>query len=597
MPPSDVDQFRLIHKIDLPPSYMSLGLAPQQFKDAADPFLTSFDAVISGPTDVLLLFKGEDVLAYDLRQRRMTGDPVPIREVFRPEALPGEFSLGIDSACWAGPAFPDAYFLFRGGEYVRLQSPSRTAQPLEWAFVELGPVDHEFLRIPNPSGGFFITHFGQSTQLHGLRGDAARLHFFSRSGQYARHNFNNGEKDVGIGRTADLFGLPDDFNGRVDLAFYGTGDETESMFLFSGFRYAEFDVRSRRVVRTGAIEERFPELALFIARPQLFLVEEYSLQSFVGPTTLGALVDSVTVGAQSASETVIVTQVVTAAATKLHENVIESASEQTSNDFIKKVEKGKQSEAETDSYQYRMNALFHGEAQAKGFWGGEVNANLQVDGGSDEQRNRTAQQAFNAMQAQARESTQSVTQKAVTSEQATAITESVFTKTTFQIKNTTNSPRITEFFEIFQKYVTLIVLSGVKGAYTDGTRQPELFSLANFERRLKDVLADPVQVPLIHDYVRGELGRIEDSTGEMRAIIQPEAGSLVLDGRLFTKFVFPETEPQQSVTVAGIVKAARDFRLNTYKTRGLDRSSGGSPGPESVIEPTAVQPGASHPRE
>ncbi|MFO1090474.1 MAG: hypothetical protein U1E46_12955 [Hyphomicrobiales bacterium] len=593
MPSGEADRYRLLHKIDLPPSYMSLGLEPGQFKDAADPFLTAFDAVISGPTDTLLLFKGEDVLEYDLRAQRITLEPTPIATVFQPEALPGEFSQGLDSAFWAGPAFPTSYFLVRAGACVRLEAPTPTAGRREWSFFEQFPVQQEFLRQPHPEGGFSTMDFGPSTQIHGLRGDAGRVHFFSRDGRYARHNLNNGEMDLGIAATADVFGLPAGFGGRVDIAFYGAGNESESLYLLSGFRYAEFDVRSRRVIRTGAIEERFPELALFIARPQLFLVEEYSLQSFVGPTTLGALVDSVTVGAQSVIESVIVTQLVTAAATKLQDNVVESASEQTSKDFVQKIEDSKQSEAETDSYQYRMNALFHGEAQAKGFWGGEVDANLQVNGGSDEQRNRTAQQAFNAMQSQTRASTQSVSQKAVTAEQASSITESVISKTMYRTENTSDTPRVTEFYEIFQKYVTLLVLSGVKGAYTDGRRQPEFFSLANFKRRLTDVLVDPQQVPVIHEYVRSELARIQDSSGEMRAIIQPDAGSLVLDGRVITKFVFPETSPEQSVTVAGIVKAAREFRLNTYKTRGIERLANDASATPTVIEPIKVEQGPS----
>jgi hypothetical protein len=563
-------EFRLQHRIDLPPSFMSLGLPPVAFKDGSDPTMTAFDAVICGPTDTLMLFKGEDVLTYNLREDSIVHDPLPLTEVFGASALPGEFSLGIDSACWAGPSFPNIFFLFRGSEFIRLEAASPDAEPNQWQLT-LGPIAtrREFLRIPNPAGGGVGIPFGPATQLHGLRDDAAHLHFFSRDGNYARHNLMNGEIDIQPTPTESMFGLPAEFGGRVDLAFYGAGASAERMFLISGFRYAEFDVRTKRIRHHGVIEERFPQLSLFIARPQLFLIEEYSLQSFLGPIEQGGLADISQISAESISTRVLVTQITTASEKTLRQNVVETQALAAQRDFITKVETAKQSETDTESFQHRLNAMFHGEAQAKGFWGGEVSAELAVEGSTDEQRKKTAKQASQAITSQLSETTQSVKSRALQEEDANKVVENVFRKETYEVKNSTKFLRETRFFFMNEKYVTVFALTGVKGAYTDGMRRPRVFSLPEFERELETVLSDQAQVAPTLAFIRKELERIENSTGEMEAIVRTDIGTLALKGRIETEFMFPNTDPPQKLKIFGIVKEVNEHLRPTYETTGV----------------------------
>jgi len=592
-PPPALDQYRLIHRLDLVPSFMSLGLPPVAYKDGSDRSATAFDAVISGPTDTLWLFKGEDFLAYDLRLGEVTRKPAPIAGAWAAGGLPGDFAFGVDAACWAGPNFPSIYFLFRGDQFIRLEAPAAEADPRDWQLT-LGPhpIAGDWLRILNPDG----TPTGQTfdfdagAKLYGLRGDASRVHCFRADGLYARHNLQDGGVDVTPTSAAERFGLPARFGGRVDAAFYGSGAAAEHIFFLSGFEYAEFDIRAGRVIHTGAIEERFPQLALFIARPQLFLVEEYALDTFIGPLALGGLVSTMSVPAQSEKISVVVTQITTHASTALRQNLLESQSKEAVKDFYTKVDKANQSEASSDSYQYRLNAMFHGEAEAHGIWGGEVDAQLAVEGGSDEQRQRTADQAFKSVGSQARESTHTVTQRVASVEDAQSITENVFTKETVRLSNTSLSTRQVEFMELLQPYVTLLVLKGVKGAYTDGIRRPEIFALREFERRLPELLLDPGQVAPILAYIRNELTRVQDSGGEMRAIIAADSPSLTVDGRVKTTFTFPDVRPAQTIELFGIVKAAKDWRQPTYQTRGIDIAQEGTPIADGGVMITAVEP-------
>jgi BMFP domain-containing protein YqiC len=574
MPPPALGQYRLLNRLDLEPSFMSLGLPPSAFKDGSDSGATAFDAILSGPTDTLWLFKGEDFLGYDLRLGEITRPQAPIAPNWAGGALPGDFALGLDSACWAGPGFPGVYYLFRGERFVRLDAPSPQADPVDWVVTQGPlPITQEWLRGPSADGvprpGFA---FGPAAKLYGVRADANRIHFLSPDGLYARHNLENGEMDVGPVSTTGRFALPDSFGGRVDAAFYGAGAAAEHIFFLSGFAYAEFDVRTGRVVHTGALEERFPQLALFIARPQLFLVEEYSLDTFIGPLTFGGLVSTMAVPAQSRKTSVVVTQITTHAATAAQQNLLESQSRDVVTDFYKKLDRSRQSEASSDSYQYRLNAMFHGDAAAHGFWGGEVNADLAVEGGSDEQRQRTARQAFESIGQQARESTHTVDQRVTSQEDSQSITQDVLSRETFEISNTTLSTRNIEFMQLMQPYVTLLVLKNVKAAYTDGTRRPEIFALGELDARLRRVLADEARTGPILAYIRGELARVQASSGEMRAIIDPSSPTLAVDGRVRTSFTFPDVEPAQTLELFGIVKAAKEWRQPTFRTRAIDVS-------------------------
>ena len=586
------DTYRLSNRLDLAPSYLSLGFPPEAFVDGGAGGGVAFDASLSTATDILWLFKGEDVLAYDLRTDKVVQPPTPISQVIAPGALPESFSYGIDSAVWGGPAFPGLVCLFRGDQFVRFNCrPDPSAgelPPSQWQLeYEPTPTDQEWLRQPSPDGVVRLSlNLEPSAKLYGLRNDDGRVHFLSRDGQYARHNLNNGEADVGPVPVGQRFPLPESFSGRVDLAFYGAGAAAEHIFFFSGFQFAEYDIRRNLMIRTGAIEERFPELALYTARPQLFLVEEYALDTYIGPLTLGGVVSTLSMPPQSRRSSVMITQIVTQASTIAKQNLLESHSGEAVTDFYKKMDRASQSEASSESYQYRLNALFHGDAQAHGLWGGEVNAKLAVNGGSDEQRERLAKQAFDTVATQTRESAQTVNRRLVDTQDASSITQNVYSKESFENSNDTDHVRQIEFMELIQPFLTLLVLKNIKAAYCDGTRAPEVFALAELPQRLPRLLADPADVDRLLGYVKSELSRIRDSSGEMRAIVAP--GTLEVDGRVKTQFALPSAGGDQTIDVWGIVKAARDWLQPTDQVRAIQLDDGGARS-ERVIEPSRFE--------
>lgn len=97
--PTSPDAFRLLHRLELKPSYTSLGLKAELFRDASrEGDASSFDAVMSGPSDTLWLFLGEDFLGYDLRSDKLSHPPAPIAQGWTGGALPAAFCMSMPAS-------------------------------------------------------------------------------------------------------------------------------------------------------------------------------------------------------------------------------------------------------------------------------------------------------------------------------------------------------------------------------------------------------------------------------------------------------------------------------------------------------------------
>lgn len=575
---SQIDEYRLLNRLDLAPSFISLGLRPELFRDGGDADATSFNAALSGPTDMLWLFRGGDVLAYDLRADRIVEGPTPIASRWAVGAMPADFAVGIDSAVWLGPSFPNIVCLFRGDRFLRLDCSSNPADPRGWTFdLEPTSTHQEWLRAPGTNGDAWDwgDDFGPAAKLYGLRDAQDRVHWFSQDGRYARHDLTTGQADITTRPTQQVFPLPASFGGRVDLAFYGTGAEAEHIFLFSRADYAEYDLRRGAVVRTGAIEQRFPALAPFIVRPQLFLVEDYALDVYVGPLALGRLVSTLLLPPNSRRTSVVETRVTAPAKTALHRNLLEGPSDEVIADFYAKVSAG---ESVADVGVDRLRQLLGDRA---GLWGGEAAALSGERGGIDAARQRLADLTFAAMAEQARDSTHRVEQQLISSDAAAPDGPAVVTRETYELANTGDQSRQIEFMELLQAYATLLRIENVRAAYTNGRDRPDIMALRELDRRLPDLLVDPADAGPVLDFLKEELARIQDSTGSTRAIVVPNA-ELAVDARVDTVFVFDDCTPPQRIEVAGIVKAARQWRQPTYQTRPVDVVADQPAGPRTA---------------
>jgi hypothetical protein len=219
----------------------------------------------------------------------------------------------------------------------------------------------------NPDGTFKTP--GVPVALHGLGSEFdGKAHFF-KDGHYIRHNLRNGQADCPLMPIADAWKLPPPFVNRIDLAFYGTGATAENIFFVSGEQYALYDFRTDQVLATGRVEQRFPAFAQFLGRPQLFLVEDYSLTTLVGPPHLGRLIDTRSIGAGSSITRILVTETTETTTDTIKQSLLDSQDSSVVTDFYNKLDKSTSETGEGEQYKYQLNASVHGDASATGIWG------------------------------------------------------------------------------------------------------------------------------------------------------------------------------------------------------------------------------------
>jgi hypothetical protein len=320
-------------------------------------------------------------------------------------------------------------------------------------------------------------------------------------------------------------------------------------------------------------------LGMLLPRPQLFLVEDYALETFAGPLRKGDFVETISVEARTKRTSVLITTIETAATTALKQNIIESHDNATTSAFHKALDTKKDLSASSDSYQYRMDALFHGDASAKGIWGGEVNASLNVEGGSDQQRDTLATSVFKTASEQLTNSTHVVSAKATSQEQGMSITEKVFKKEEIIVDNSMNDFRLeTHLFFVIEPYVSLLVLKNVRAAYTNGRTPPEVFPLFELPRRLPELFGfieeqDKERASKTIDYVRRELSNIRGANQRVLSILdKANLSGLEIDMDLKQRYEIDQ-EIDQSIETKGLIKAASEMLQPTYSVSAFKSDS------------------------
>ena len=268
--------YRMINPITLKPLYISLGIPKTSFAATTAGTLAPFDASLAaGPSnpDSVWLFRGENCLRFNIASGKFELGPVRIGDAWGKGSWPALFASGVDAAVWGGPAFPYLAYFFKESEYAR---------------VNLGPLSGRVDVPPRPITADFAssrgTWFGNGCDaaLHDPRIKyQGMLHIF-HGAEYIRHDLNTGAKAAGPMPITQAFQLPAPFAQKIDLAFYGAGQETEKIYFMSGDQFALYDLGQSVVEHQGAIEDRFPAMAEYIPRPQLFLVEDYNLNMYVG---------------------------------------------------------------------------------------------------------------------------------------------------------------------------------------------------------------------------------------------------------------------------------------------------------------------------
>lgn len=576
------DIYRLSNVLELNPLFISLGLPDRAFRgfNPAIP-ATFFDAAVNCGRlhpDCLWLFKGEDYHRYNLRERRFEKERSRVADFARSGTppLPPGFHAGIDTVVYAGSAFPTLYYLFAEETYVRLNSDVPAVDSEE------NPAETHWNADEGPRGVLGAWSVGVWTNpdgtfqrpgaMCGLHGEGSRfvgrVHFF-RGGEYVLHDLRNGGIAAGPMPIGDAWKVPAPFTQHIDLAFYGAGPESQKIYFLSGKDFVLYDPELDIVLRSGSVEREFPGFSSYLTRPQIFLVEQSSLRTYLGPLQDGTLVDTRSIGPGETLRRVLVIETVDTSASDFAASVLEQQDSATVANLNDNVTRQTNETAGSEAYRYHLNAAAHGDASATGFWGGEVNATLDVEGGSDSRREGFAQNVFNGVSKQLTESKRQLVAKTVSSTDQITHMERVLNIMEFEQKNLTNHILNVGFFTVLQSFFGLLVLNSVRVAFSDGFKASDVRNLNELGDLLEEHVADPEVRQKTLQFVRGELSNIKNSQNERKSLLV-ESGLAISAGVTDIAILVAPNGETQSISVPGIIKSARDWISPTRSIIGRD---------------------------
>lgn len=558
------DDFRKLSNFDLRSVFISLGLPETAFKDSTSPGrngLFNVVALNADPSrpDTLWLFRGSKYFVFNLLTGSFEGEEKEIAGNWGGTSWPQGFST-IDGAVWGGAAYPNLWYFFKDNWFFRINS----SQGGSW-LVDYGPrgILGAFATgaWANPDGTWKTP--GVPVALHGLRPKFDGMIHFFKDGQYIRHNLNTGGTDLGPVPIKDVWNLPEEFLNRIDLAFYGTGTTEEQIFFFSSNQCALYDTKTNQTIKVLPIEEQFPAFAQFMIRPQLFLVEDYKLETYIGPPQLGQLVDTKSILAGQEITTILVTETIDSSTQKLTKSLLESQDSSVVKDFNRQMDEQTAKEESSEKYRYHLKANLNADAGATSLWSGELNVSANVQGGSDSLRSKFAKTTFESVKSQVTEATKQVNQRTYNSEDEIMHKERVLRQDKFVWKNNGSQDRTYDFYQQLEPYITLLVLKDVQLAYADGTGNLRVVEISRLAELVNDKLANEEDQKQVIQFIAKELSAVADQDGQVRSLIQSEeqsSESIALIPNPTSTFRIQHANGDvQTITTKGLViKAAKD---------------------------------------
>jgi hypothetical protein len=418
----------------------------------------------------------------------------------------------------------------------------------------------------NPDGTF-----KRPGPMAGLHGEGSRffgcVHFF-RESEYVLHDLRTGGLAAGPMPISEKWKLPQRFTERIDLAFYGAGPEAQKIYFISGQEFVLYDPELEIVIRKGKVEREFPGFSAYLTRPQIFLVEETSLRTYLGPLQDGNLVDTRSIGPGETLRRVLVIETVDTSASTFQSSILDQQDTSTVNNLNDNVTKQTNQTEGSESYRYHLDAAAHGDASATGFWGGEVNATVTAQGGSDTVRDGFAENVFNGVSKQVTDSKRQMVAKTVSSTDQITHMERVLNIMEFEQTNQTDHIMNVGFFTVLQSFFGLLVLNSVRVAFSDGFN-PDVRNLNELEDLLEDHVSDEDVKQKTLQFVRGELSSIRNSLNERKSLLV-DSGLALNNGISDTALMVAPNGETQSIAVPGIIKSARDWINPTRSIIGRD---------------------------
>jgi hemopexin len=509
------------------PVYISLGLKPSAFRrefggyedPSHSPYAapkSAFDAAVRGSlqhADRIWFFKGDRCFGYCEKPdgRDALTDPSPISASW--SGLPPNFASGVDAVLHGTASYEGKLWFFKGNEYFRYDVASGHA--------EFAPrlISDNWRGIP----ASFIGQ-GLDAAVHGMGSAYYGICWFFKGPNYIRYNLKSDQAESAPRPIAGSWGKwPASFASGVDFAFYGTGNDAEKIYFFRGDQYLVYDLKSDAVEEGPApLTSVWPQLAQFMPRPQLFLVEQYNLRIFHGEMGAGETIKTISIGPNSKTETYIITKQEEITRISSTSNVLESESDQAADAFSQALADDQTKSGSKEDYGYNVDASFHGDASMTSLGGGEANANLSVRGGTQDTRKAFAASVSKQIGHQANQTHETHRQQVRTEDtdhQINNQTESGFKQV---IENGTPQPINVALYQLTQEYIAVLSLIDAQIAFRNGNpRQSMTVPVRDAAVLLQKYLTTSEAQTAVQSAVIDALDNVFDYAGQSRSLLVP----------------------------------------------------------------------------
>jgi len=548
--------------IELAPCLVSLNLTSNLFKSeygGNSSRIRLFDAALyaggMGFPDCVWLFRGEDCYRYNLRKGEFEVGPIRMSEVFGSNDFPLHLVSGIDSAVWAGPSYPDLIFFLKGNLYSRYKISSRQFE-IASDLMTNGWFSAQDTWLSETQG---------VVSLHAIETRyPAMLHFFKGDG-YIRHNLNDGRAVAGPMPLVNEWQLPEPFAQGFDLAFYGVGSESQKIYIFKADQFLVYDLRTSSVSSPPrSVLSKFPAFAPFIRRPQLFLVESYRLTTYYGDLSPENFVSGPQIGPGSKETYTVRIKRTTITDITQTKTILESQDQRLVKNLNESIKTNSASGTETEKYDWKVDSSF----QAEVGWdigGGDLDAQLNAQGGTNNVRTQFSQAAEQGVQQQVNNTYENHKQNisSVNSGyQATDEFESVWTR---EVSNPTGEVISLAYAQLAQEYITLVILEDIKLAFSNG-EEVEMIPLSKMDTLLAKYISDTTQQERAKTWIVNELSEVLDYQGTPRKVIKEISSQRYqFDPELTSKLQLKKLDGtlRQEIEVDGVIIGRHRFKQLT----------------------------------
>jgi hypothetical protein len=294
-------------------------------------------------------------------------------------------------------------------------------------------------------------------------------------------------------------------------------------------------------------------------RPQLFLVEHYLLSTFRGDLSRDDLLATVPpVMPHTELRFKIISKRKTSEERLRSCTALDSQSEESSQSFNESIHHSASAKFGKNKYDYSMNGSFHGEASV-GFFEGSADADVKVEGSTNEVRSEMANSVSSAIDTQVSQASQARRERVSIGTEHTVANQETETETMQVTRNDSDDTWNFAVFQVKEELISILSLVNVEVAFRNTDAAADLtVPLFNLDSLLERTLAAADQRTLVKERVRKVLEAVRDHEGQKRSLLssdQGAVGELRVNRRLTSTYELRKTDGtlRRTISVPGVI--------------------------------------------